>query len=139
MLAWLAGSAMQFARLCSQSFSERGSARFSFHFPVRAYVQGTPDARLQRPRHVFRRILPSRAFLFESADSAALPHPGRRIPDRSLSPPKRYLFPKSFKRGSGRYQHLERGANEMVSNICSPNSFSTERVLLLSAESVCRT
>ena len=98
---WLAVSALQSARLSVQSFSERGSARFSFHFHARAYVQGTPDARLQRPRHVFRRILSSGAFLVEIADSAALPLPGRRIPGRSLSPPKRFLFPKSCKRGSG--------------------------------------
>ena len=86
---WLARiPATQLARSRLQSSSERGSARFCFHFLARAYVQGTPDARLLKPRHVFRRILPSRAFLFESADSAALPHPGRRIPDRSLSPPR---------------------------------------------------
>ena len=80
-LAWTAGSPL-LAQL-----SERGSARFYFHFVARADVQGTPDVRLLKPRHVFRRILPCRAFLVESADSAAMPHPGRRFPDRSLSPP----------------------------------------------------
>ena len=80
-LAWTAGSP-SLAQLL-----ERGSARFYFHFVARADVQGTPDVRLLKPRHVFRRILPCRAFLVESADSAAMPHPGRRFPDRSLSPP----------------------------------------------------
>ena len=47
-------------------------------------------------------------------------------------------FPKAVNGAAG-YQHLERGANDMVSNICSSNSFSTERVLLLSAENACRT
>ena len=42
------------------------------------------------------------------------------------------------KNGAAGYQHLERGANDMVSNICSLNSFSTERVLLLSAENASR-
>ena len=43
------------------------------------------------------------------------------------------------KNGAAGYQHLERGANDMGSNICSLNSFSTERVLLLSAEKASRT
>ena len=99
---WLAVSALQSARLSVQSFSERGSARFSFHFHARAYVQGTPDARLQRPRHVFRRILPCWAFLVERADSAAWPHRNRgtcgasRDPAKSLSPPQHSYFPKAL-------------------------------------------
>ena len=118
--------------------------RDSFHFDARDSVQATADARLQRPRHVFRRILPCWAFLVERADSAAWPHRNRgtcgasRDPAKSLSPPQHSYFPKALNGAAG-YQHLERGANEMVSNWCSPNIFSTERVLLLSAESVCRT
>ena len=139
---------MQFARSLSNAVRSlaplnRGSARI-FHFYARVCVQEASAVGLQKSRHVFRRISPCWAFLVGRADSAAWPHRNRgtcgasRDPAKSLSPPQRSYFPKALNGAAG-YQHLERGANEMVSNWCSPNIFSTERVLLLSAESVCRT
>ena len=82
---------------------------------------------------------PAGLFLVERADSAAWPHRNRgtcgasRDPAKSLSPPQRYYFPKALNGAAG-YQNLERGANDMGSNWCSPNIFSTERVLRLSDE-----
>ena len=100
--------------------------RDSFHFDVRDSVQATADARLQRPRHVFRRILPCWAFLVERADSAAWPHRNRgtcgftRDPAKSLSPPHRYYFPKALKTGQQNlFSNLERRVNDTVSNWCS--------------------
>ena len=138
MARWLARiPATQLARSRLQSSSERGSARFCFHFLARAYVQGTPDARLLKPRHVFRRIFPAGLF----CSNQQIPRLCRTLAGESRTGRFRrrsvIYFPKALSGAAG-YQHLERGANEMVSNICSPNSFSTERVLLLSAESVRR-
>ena len=97
--------------------------RDSFHFDARDSVQATADARLQRPRHVFRRILPCWAFLVERADSAAWPHRNRgtcgftRDPAKSLSPPQRYYFPKALN-GAAK-SILESRVSDMVSNWCS--------------------
>ena len=52
--------------------------RDSFHFDARDSVQATADARLQRPRHVFRRILPCWAFSSRKSRfrGLAAPQPG---------------------------------------------------------------
>ena len=77
--------------------------------------------------------MPCWAFLVERADSAAWPHRNRgtcgasRDPAKSLSPPQRYYFPKAFNGAAG-YQHLERGANEMGSNICACTVFLQNKV-----------
>ena len=113
--------------------------RDSFHFLARAYVQGAPGARLLKPRHVFRRILAQLGLSFRTSRFRGSAAPWPAIPGQVAFAAEGLFISQKIKNGAAGYQHLERGANDVVSNICSPNSFSTERVLLISAESVCRT
>ena len=87
-----------------------------------------------RSRVTFFEDFPLLGLSFRTSRFRGHAAPWPAIPGQvALGAEELFHFQKALNGAAG-YQHLERGANDMGSNWCSPNIFSTERVLRIADE-----